>query len=242
MNWLLARSKLTQDDKLMHKKKGVAAVQEKAVQLTTKKRLCLFKSDRENDALSRALGNVEHAGHIRGVASQMPWKIGFPNDAWSYKKCDRYKGNLEDTIEEKMNTMFETKFRSYMQNLIHERQLELQQATQNPSSPPLLSSIGSTAALRTWYPINDITGDTPCRLHIPLSRVKKQKRLRLVWPCRDMFFTTIPSQQNMLRCWFVRSLTCHILIIHWTMSHLRESRSLERLLISSYCGTDVKLS
>jgi hypothetical protein len=65
-------------------------------------------------------------------------KLVFPNDAWSYKKRDRYKRNLKDAIEEKMNTMFETKFRSYMQNLSQERQLELQQITQ-----PLLSSIGS---------------------------------------------------------------------------------------------------
>jgi hypothetical protein len=45
----------------------------------------------------------------------MPWKIGFPNDAWSYKKRDRYKRNLEDVIEKKMNTMFEAMFWSYMQ-------------------------------------------------------------------------------------------------------------------------------
>jgi hypothetical protein len=31
MNWLLAQSKLTQDGKLVHKKKCVASVQEKAV-------------------------------------------------------------------------------------------------------------------------------------------------------------------------------------------------------------------
>jgi hypothetical protein len=64
-----------------------------------KKRLGLFKSDRENDVLSGALDNVEHTGRIHGVASQMPWKVGFPNDAWSYKKRDRYKINLEDAIE-----------------------------------------------------------------------------------------------------------------------------------------------
>jgi hypothetical protein len=52
VNWLLARSELTQDGKLVHKKKGVAAVQEKAVQHTKKERLCLFKSDRENDVLN----------------------------------------------------------------------------------------------------------------------------------------------------------------------------------------------
>jgi hypothetical protein len=54
-----------------------------------KKRLGLFKSDRENDVLSGALGNTEHTGCIRGVASQMSWKVGFPNDSWSYKKHDR---------------------------------------------------------------------------------------------------------------------------------------------------------
>jgi hypothetical protein len=69
----------------VHKKKGVAVVQEKAVELTTKKRLGLFKSNKENDVLSGALDNAEHTGHIRGVASQMLWKIGFPNDAWCYK-------------------------------------------------------------------------------------------------------------------------------------------------------------
>jgi hypothetical protein len=37
VNWLLARSELTQDGKLVHKKKGVVVVQEKAVQLTEKK-------------------------------------------------------------------------------------------------------------------------------------------------------------------------------------------------------------
>jgi hypothetical protein len=71
MNWLLAWSELTQDGKLVHKKKGVVAVQEKAVQLTEKKRLVLFKADRENDILSGALGNAEKTRRIRGVASQM---------------------------------------------------------------------------------------------------------------------------------------------------------------------------
>jgi hypothetical protein len=52
--------------------------------------------------------------------------------------------------------------------------LELQQITQDVSSPPHLSSIGSTAAVTTWYPIDDITGDTPYHLHIPLGRVRNK--------------------------------------------------------------------
>jgi hypothetical protein len=77
VNWLLARSELTQDRKIVHKKKGVAAVQEKAIELTVKKRLGLFKFDSENDIFSGALGNAEHTGCIRGVTSQMLWKIVF---------------------------------------------------------------------------------------------------------------------------------------------------------------------
>jgi hypothetical protein len=71
VNLVLAQSELTQDGKLVHKKKGVASVQEKVVVLTAKKRLGLFKSDRENDVLSGAPSNAEYTGHIRGVASQM---------------------------------------------------------------------------------------------------------------------------------------------------------------------------
>jgi hypothetical protein len=171
VNWLLARSELTQDGKLVHKKKGVVAVQEKVAQLTEKKRLCLFKFDRENDVRSGALSNTEHTGRIRGVASQMSWKVVFSNDAWSYKKRDRYKRNLEDAFEEKMNSMFETKFRSYMQSLTQERPLEFQEITQNPSPPPHLSSIGFTTAVPTWYSGDDITGDTLCCLHFPLGKV-----------------------------------------------------------------------
>jgi hypothetical protein len=31
--------------------------------------------------------------------------------------------------------------------------------------------MGSTTGLGTWYPMDDIMVDTPCRLHIPLGRV-----------------------------------------------------------------------
>jgi hypothetical protein len=70
-----------------------------------------------------------------------------------------------------MNSMFETKFMSYMQSLTQERPLELQQITQNSSPPPHLSSICSTTAVPTWYPVDDITSDTPYRLHIAIGRV-----------------------------------------------------------------------
>jgi hypothetical protein len=179
-------------------KKGVVAIQEKAVELTAKQRLGQFKFDREKDVLSGALSTAEHTGRIRGVASQMPWKVGFPKDVWSYKKRDRYKKNIEDTIEEKMNAMFETKFRAFVDNFSQGRQLaEFEQVIQTPPPPPPLSSIGSTTALHTWYPVDDITGDTPCRLHIPLSRVEnktKEVAIGVAMSGRVFYNNPIPAE------------------------------------------------
>jgi hypothetical protein len=86
---LLAWSNLTEDGTLIYKKKKVAAVQQKALHVVAKQRLCLFQSDRKNDQLEEALSNLEHTGHISGVGSQMLWKYGFPKDSTSYKKSDR---------------------------------------------------------------------------------------------------------------------------------------------------------
>jgi hypothetical protein len=100
---------------------------------------------------------------IRSVGSQMSWKHDFLKDSTSYEKRDRYK----KTLEEKVNTLFENMFMAFIQNLSQE-------------GPPLhllapqganLSSMGSTAGLGTWYPVDDITIDMPYRLHIPLDGV-----------------------------------------------------------------------
>jgi hypothetical protein len=80
-----------------------------------------------------------------------------------------YKKTLEEKIEEKVNMLFENMFMVFKQNL-----------SQQDGSPPLhllapqatnLSSMGSTISLGTWYPVDNITVDMPCRLHIPLGRV-----------------------------------------------------------------------
>jgi hypothetical protein len=63
---------LIEDGTLVYKKKEVGEVQQKALQVAAKQRLCLFQSDRENDQLKEALGNPEYTGHIRGVGSKMP--------------------------------------------------------------------------------------------------------------------------------------------------------------------------
>jgi hypothetical protein len=165
---LLARSNFTEDGTLVYKKKEVI-VQGTALQVDAKQTLGLFQSDRENDQLNAALGNPKHIGCICSIDSQMPWKHSFPKDSTSCKKCDRYKKTLEEKIEEKFNMLFENRFLTFIRNL-----------SQQKGSPPLyllppqatkLSSTGSMTCLGTWYPVDDITVDMPCRLQIPLSRV-----------------------------------------------------------------------
>jgi hypothetical protein len=93
----------------------------------------------------------------------------FLKDSTSYKKCDRYKKTLE-----KVNTLFMNRFMAFIQNLSQEhgsRPLHLL-APQAAN----LSSMGSTTGLGTWYPVDDITVDTPCRLHIPLGRVENKTK------------------------------------------------------------------
>jgi hypothetical protein len=149
----------------------------------------------------------------------MSWKVDFSNDDWSYKKRDRYKRNLEDVIEEKMNSMFETKFRSYMQSLTQERSLKLQQITQNPSPPPHLSSIGFTAAVPTWYPVDDITGDTPCRLHIPIGGVRnkiKEVAIGVAMPGRVFHNNLIPVEYAKLLVHEIIDMAC----IDYPLDHM----------------------
>jgi hypothetical protein len=75
--------------------------------------------------------------------------------------------------------------------------VELEQVTQTPPPPPPLSSIGSTAALHTWYPMDDITDDTPCHLHIPLGRVgnkTKEVAIGVAMPGRVFYNNLIPAE------------------------------------------------
>jgi hypothetical protein len=194
-HWILAWLNLTEDGTLVYKKKEVGKVQQKPLQVGAKQRPVLFQSDRENDQLKEALDNREDTGRIRGVGSQMPWKHGFLKDSTSYKKHDRYK----KTLEEKVNMLFENRFMAFIQNL-----------SQEHGSPPFhllapqaanLSSMGFTTGLSTWYLVDDITVDTPCRLHIPLGRVgnkTKEVATGVAMPGHVLHNNAIPVEYAMV--------------------------------------------
>jgi hypothetical protein len=56
------------------------------------------------------LGNEEHRGRTRGIGSNVPWKFGFPQYAWQYKKhklskaqkAARIKAQLREELKEEL--------------------------------------------------------------------------------------------------------------------------------------------
>jgi hypothetical protein len=98
-----------------------------------------------------------------------------------------------------------------MQSLTQERPLELQQITQNSSPPPHLSSISSTTVVPAWYPIDDIMGDTPCRLHIPIGRVgNKTKKvvIGVAMPGRVFHNNPIPAEYAKVLVREITNMAC----------------------------------
>ncbi len=70
-----------------------------------KRRRCLSKAcsqRREDDLLTKVLGNKEHRGRTRGVGSSVPWKYGFPDYAWQYKKRTSNKAEKDARLEAKI--------------------------------------------------------------------------------------------------------------------------------------------
>jgi hypothetical protein len=59
-----------------------------------------FLPDRENDELTRALGNPEHSGQTRGTPGSVPWKFLFADDRKRYpdRSHDRRKARDADRM------------------------------------------------------------------------------------------------------------------------------------------------
>ena len=65
---------------------------------------CSFKSDREKDELTYALGTPKHTGHVRGMGV-VPWKHGFSGDIETYRSGQRRKAEVVEkvrTLEERV--------------------------------------------------------------------------------------------------------------------------------------------
>ncbi|XP_071683407.1 uncharacterized protein [Lolium perenne] len=65
-----------------------------------------IRFNRENDALTKALGNPEHGGRIRGMGP-IPWKIGFPqnDDPYGYRSRKRKMDRDADVVAKLVTEM-----------------------------------------------------------------------------------------------------------------------------------------
>uniref|UniRef100_K3YZ31 Ubiquitin-like protease family profile domain-containing protein n=1 Tax=Setaria italica TaxID=4555 RepID=K3YZ31_SETIT len=135
-------------------------IYKRLAQLAEAEKKGLFRPDREKDQLTAMIRTAKHSGRVLGMSSTLPWDKPFPNDQASYRKCDRYKKNLED----KKREIAKQEFLEFLANQ-HIATLAdpIVSDGQQPAEPTMLlaqtrfitpSSAGSIAKVR--YPVDDI--------------------------------------------------------------------------------------
>nr|ABA98675.1 transposon protein, putative, CACTA, En/Spm sub-class [Oryza sativa Japonica Group] len=111
-NWARARMKKNSDGTLSFPNPEDQVVYQKIVELNAERQASqeVSSQKREDDILTKALGNEEHRGRTRGIGSNVPWKFGFPQYAWQYKKhklskaqkAARIKAQLREELKEEL--------------------------------------------------------------------------------------------------------------------------------------------
>ena len=144
-----------------------------------------FVPDRENDELTKALGNPEKVGRTRGYGATIPWNQGFPADLGTYRSRIRSKKKALDRI-----AALEEKVEHLMQRGGHDHQqanpagdADQQQADPVADAVPSQhkSNVGSTQLQLedgpaveppvAHYPVDDITEKRNCELHMPMGNI-----------------------------------------------------------------------
>jgi hypothetical protein len=167
IRWILGRAGLTEDGKLLHLEL-VGEVSTKIQEYAEKRKKGKFKPRTENDILTAALGNPEHTGRDRGISSKISWREAFPEYAASYRKHEKSKRTLEETIDERVQKAINDVMKKTKKTECISCELK-----PGHMGPPLVpSGIGSMQDFvsSTKYPVDNIVEDKPCFLHIPINR------------------------------------------------------------------------
>ena len=165
-----------------------------------------IKFNREKDALTKALGNDEHPGHVRG-RGKIPWKEGFPqdNDPYPYKsrkrKTDRdadFVGKLASELNELKQTVYELvqeRSSAGTHDQDHETELGSQQrrssvaSTDAPPTATPFTSAGANAPMieirapEPHYPVDDVKEMKECDLHYPVGNISTKVATGSALPC-----------------------------------------------------------
>ena len=144
-----------------------------------------FKSDREKDELTYALGTPEHTGRVRGMGVVL-WKHGFSGDIETYRSRQRRKDEEAEKMRalEQRVALIEGALATSQQHPPEARSTA--QLETSPVGSQRRSSVASTehpAADREetvveHYPVDDIAVRTPCELLFPLRKKTESSRSR----------------------------------------------------------------
>jgi hypothetical protein len=133
----------------------------------------VFIPDREDDELTRALGNPEHVGRARGYPGGTTFKTAWPDSANTYRSRSRSKKKESARISELERGLKET--REELKALKEQRTEPQQRVELDPQADVApsqrRSSVGSTRQVDGPYPVDDITEPTSCELHIAMRNI-----------------------------------------------------------------------
>ena len=153
-----------------------------------------FVPDRENDELTRALGNDEHTGRARGTPGSKPWKVAFPPEMKRYPDKSHQRRKEREAAEkraaaDRLRNVEEAVLRAQQQlDRLSSQQGSGQSqphieaaidATGAPSNKK--SSVASTqlqdgaddaTAPLVRYPVDYITESTACELKLQVYNLK----------------------------------------------------------------------
>lgn len=91
---------------------------------------------REDDLLTKALGNKEHRGRTRGVGSSVPWKYGFPDYAWQYKKRTSNKAEKDARLEAKIRESIRAELTSEFDEKLESMRAKIRQEIREEQQIP----------------------------------------------------------------------------------------------------------
>jgi len=182
-----------------------------------------FVPDRENDELSRALGNKEHDGRARGFAGSPPWTIAFPEERKKFsdrshqRRKEREEAEKAAAAAEKAAAEDRLRVVEAAVELLEKERLERLGQQGSGQSQRLMiegasnrkSSVASTqlqegdddAPMTTdpprRYPVDDITETTHCELKVELLNLKLTVAEGMAIPIgRNPTYHSVPVPQG----------------------------------------------
>ena len=180
-NWVLghgAEYDAETGELIIDEKKANPIPQKDIVQAVKDAREGKFIPDREQDELTKALGNREKGGRTRGLGADTPWYIGFPEDRESYRSRLRAKKRKEMEYSDRLSNLeiMVLKQQKQLKDLseqggTHQLQQESQGDPSQRRSSVASTKLAADEASTFTYPVDYITEKTSCELPVEVRNL-----------------------------------------------------------------------